>query len=161
MARPILSSAVALTLCALAVGCGRQADQPAPESTTPAAASTVDSAAPVAPLEAADAVANSPQNPPKDETARVRRAIREFIAEKYPSSEVEGVWTLGVRGNYCFAGADTIINGRHRNIDVLVRQYVRDDGSQYWRGEGFDSDTARMLRSQEAPLGEAQSSDEN
>lgn len=150
MARTILTSAAALALCALAVGCGRQSEPPVPESTSQTAAPTTVAA----PQEAPEALADSIQNPPKDNTARIRRAIREYIAEKHPGSEVEGVWTLGERGNYCFAGADTVINGRHRNIDVLVRQYVRDDGALYWRADGWGPDAARMLQAQEAPLGQ-------
>ena len=157
MARTILTSAVALTVCALAVGCGRQAEPPVPESTSQTAASTTVAAAP---LEAESELTDSPQNPPKDNTARIRRAIREYIAEKHPGSEVEGVWTVGERGNYCFAGADTVINGRRRNIDVLVRQYVRDDGSLYWRADGWGPEAARMLKAEDAPLGEG-NGDEN
>ncbi len=148
MAPKILNAAAALALCALATGCGRHTEQPAPESTSPAASSSVAQDPPAgAPESVTDAV---PQAPPRDDMPRIRRAIREFIAEKYPNSEVEGVWTLGSSGNYCFAGADTVVNSRHRNIGVLVRQYVREDGSQYWRGEGLGSEAARMIRSQEA-----------
>lgn len=155
MARPILTASVALTLCALAVGCSRQAEAPTPQSASEVAATTAS-----APQEAPEASLDSPQAPPKDDNARIRRAIRESMAEKYPNSEVEGIWILQARGNYCFAGADTVINSRHRNIDVLVRQYVRDDGSEYWRAEVWGPDTSRMLQSQlqQAP---PSSSDDN
>ncbi len=144
MARTLLTSAAALALCALATsGCGRHSEEPTPQSITSAQAP--------AQAEAPDVVSQAPQAPPKDETARIRRAIRDFIAEKYPNSEVEGVWTLAMRGNYCFAGADTVINSRHQNVDVLVRQYVREDGSEYWRGEGFGPDSARMLQLNSTP----------
>lgn len=149
MATKILTAATALALCALATGCGRHTEEPSPPSASDSATTT---AAPPVQESAPDASGQSALAPPKDDSARIRRAIREFIAEKYPSSEVEGVWVLGVRGNYCVAGADTIINSRHRNVDVLVRQYVRDDGSEYWRGEGFGSESAHMIQSHESTL---------
>ncbi len=139
MARTLLTAAAALALCVLSSGCGRRSAAP-DEPATVVASAQAPEAAPNTSSEP------SPQAPPKDETARIRRAIRDFIAEKYPSSEVEGVWMLNPRGNYCFAGADTVINSRHRTIDVLVRQFVREDGSEYWRGEGPELETRRLLQ---------------
>ena len=138
---------VALALCSLCVGalagCRRGADEPA--TATSATATTVPQND--EPSEASGASAAPDEGAATEATPQVRKAVREYIAERFPSSEVDGVWSVALRSNYCFAAADTTSGSRRRVVEVLVRLYVREDGSQYWRAEGLypDSAAARFL----------------
>jgi hypothetical protein len=83
----------------------------------------------------------------KEGSPLVRKAVRDFVAERYPDAEIEGVWIVALRSNYCFAAADTTVGSRRRTVEVLVRQFSREDGTDYWRAEGpyADSAAARLL----------------
>jgi hypothetical protein len=81
-----------------------------------------------------------------DADAAVRKAATEWIKAKFPSSKVEGVFTLPLgRGNLYIAGADTSAGESRRTIDLLVRLYTRRNGSQYWRAESLSGDEAANL----------------
>jgi hypothetical protein len=81
---------------------------------------------------------------PKDELPRIRKAVRDFMREVAPESRVEGVWTL-FAGSYALAGADVTTGRQRRTIDLLVRLYAREDGSEYWRAESLDGSFAALL----------------
>jgi hypothetical protein len=110
----------------------------------PRIAPTAASLALAAPAVRAPQVAAVPA-PSDDETTKIRQAVRDFMKETRPGSQVEGVWLLMFRNNYCIAGADTTLGSQRRTIDLLVRLYARDNGSVYWRAESLDGSAAALL----------------
>jgi hypothetical protein len=91
--------------------------------------------------------------PPENELPRIREAVRELVKETYPNSAVEGVWTLMFIDNYCIAGADTKMGAQRWTVDMLVRLYVRENGSRYWRAEALEGGCAAFLSRSAAPKG--------
>ena len=132
MTKPFAAAAALFAALPL-VGCHRAADAPPhPESVPPPVVVTADPV-PVD-LAAAD----------KDPQRSIGRAVREFVKETYPGSRVEGVWALPFTRNYCLAGADMTTGSQRRTVDLLVRQYVRENGSKYWRAESLDRGLADL-----------------
>lgn len=83
---------------------------------------------------------------PKEQLPKVRKAARDYVREKYPNSRVEGVFTLGFRGSLYLAGVDVAMGEQNRQtVDLIVRLYMRRNGSGYWRAEGIDSRSAARL----------------
>jgi hypothetical protein len=83
---------------------------------------------------------------PETDLAKVRQAARDFVKEMYPGSRAEGVFTLPyIRGNLYLAGVDLSLGSQRRTADLLVRLYVRENGSQYWRAESLDRGLATLL----------------
>jgi hypothetical protein len=94
-------------------------------------------------------------SPTRESLPRITKAVREMVKERHPDSKVDGVWVLIIRENYVIAGADTTIDGRRRTINLLVRLYIRENGSDYWKAEGFGGDMARLLAPARAPIGQS------
>lgn len=92
-----------------------------------------------------------------DALPKVRKAVQDFVRERYPNSRVEGVFTLSLGRDHTLymAGADTVFHAKQdseqrqqqqrRTIDVLVRLYTRRNGSGYWRAESLGRDEAAAL----------------
>ena len=91
-----------------------------------------------------------------DAVAKVRQAARDYIREVQPGSKVEGVFTLPYyRNSLYIAGVDVALDGRRRQtIDLLVRLYVRENGTEYWRAEGWGSSRAMELLKERREAGE-------
>lgn len=84
-------------------------------------------------------------NPAENEVPKIRQAVRDFMKEAAPGATVEGVWVLQLHPTYCFAGADARMGGRRRTVDLLVRRYGKENGSEYWLAESLDGSLAETL----------------
>ena len=129
-----------LALCALSVaamgGCRRGGDEPAPEAP-----------ATVAQDPAQEPAASAHESSSAETMPLVRKAVRDYVTERFPGAQVEGLWVVSLRNNYCFAAADVSSGSRRRVVEVLARLFVRENGSEYWRADGIygDSAAARLL----------------
>lgn len=139
MTKPFVVAAALALFAALPVaGCHRDAGQhavdapPHHENVPPPPIATVEAAPDD--LTAAD----------KDPQRKIGQAVRDFVKETYPGSRVEGVWALSFTRNYCLAGADMTTGSQRRTVDLLVRLYVRQNGSKYWRAESLDRELVNL-----------------
>ncbi len=143
MPKPLTVTLAPVLLAALAVGgCHRAARAPQLESLPPPVAQ------PAITQPDDGALAD------KDPLRKARQAVRDFVKETSPGSRVEGVWALPFTRNYCLAGADTTTGSQRRTVDLIVRLYVRENGSQYWRAESLDRGLVSLWSRSSAGEGE-------
>lgn len=133
-------ASAAVAAAAVLAGCGRGARPNA---------SVADSAAgaPAQSVAAAAGAAASSEALSDEVVVKVRQAARDYVKEVYPHARVEGIYTSGYwYGNLYLAGVDMVNGADRRTLDLLVRRYVRENGSEYWRAEGYgDSAAMRSL----------------
>ena len=98
--------------------------------------------------ESADS-ANAPDVEASDVENKARQAARDFIKEARPELKQDGVFLLSLRAdNLYIAGVDTVSDGKHRTVDLLVREYARKNGANYWRAESLSGEEAARLRAE-------------
>jgi hypothetical protein len=143
--RLALTAAIAGTLFLCAYRCKCQHTVVAP---TPIAAEAA--YAPLMPP-APPAPSTQPVFGTADTEDKVRQAARDYIKESVPNSKMDGVFLLPfVVDNLYIAGVDTTTSGgsgtSRSTYDLLVRLYVRKNGSSYWRAERIGHEEAVSLR---------------
>src|SRR5688572_32596045 len=83
--------------------------------------------------------------PDERDPKEVRQAVKDLVRDAYPGSRLEGVFTLPFYSNLYLAGADISMGPQRRTVDLLVRKYVRDNGTEYWRAELYGPGSAALL----------------
>lgn len=85
----------------------------------------------------------------EDESSKVRRAVTDLMRDRFPNSKVEGVFLLNLTrdSNIYLARADMNLPAGRSAVPSLVCQYVRKNGSSYWRAESLtDEEAAAQLK---------------
>lgn len=74
-----------------------------------------------------------------------RKAAIDYVLATRPNSTIHGVTTTSLSPYMCLIGVDSSIGGRREVVNSIVRRFIADDGSSYWRAEALSNELAGML----------------
>jgi hypothetical protein len=82
-----------------------------------------------------------------EDRMQARQAIKSYIKELFPRSNITGIALLSYGRTLYEAGVDLSSSGQRRTLNLVVRLYVADSGESYWRVEPMSPDVAQSLSS--------------
>ncbi len=83
--------------------------------------------------------------PDVEDRMQARQAIKSYIKELFPRSNITGIALLSYAGTLYEAGVDLSSGGQRHTVNLIVRLFVADSGKSYWHVEPMSPDVTQSL----------------